>query len=134
MDGIGISGEWAGTGGAVFAQDVFINEVMSSNGATVKDEDGAFSDWIELHNPGDTAVDLMGWGLTDTASNPIKWSFGPASIQPGEFLVVWASNKNRNSVTNGNQLRDQRGRRGRRPRRPDAIQVRRELQLDRQLG
>ena len=34
------------------AQTVFINEYMSSNTATRVDVDGAYSDWIELYNPG----------------------------------------------------------------------------------
>ena len=87
-----------------FSQSVAINEVMSSNASTVQDEDGTFSDWVELHNYGAEAVDLTGWGLSDTASNPFKWSFGSVIIQPGEFLMVWASNKNRPAVTNGNML------------------------------
>ena len=29
-------------------QQVFINEIMSSNGVTIPDEDGDFSDWIEI--------------------------------------------------------------------------------------
>src|SRR5439155_3928932 len=32
-----------------FAQTVFINEVMSSNGGTLLDENGDSSDWIELY-------------------------------------------------------------------------------------
>ena len=32
---------------------------------TREDEDGEYSDWLELHNPGATAVELTGWQLTD---------------------------------------------------------------------
>ncbi|MDY0149924.1 MAG: lamin tail domain-containing protein, partial [Kiritimatiellia bacterium] len=83
---------------------IYINEVLSSNDDSEQDEDGDFSDWLELYNPGATAVDLTGWGLSDSYSSPFKWTFGDVTIQPGEFLVVWASKKNRPAITNGNQL------------------------------
>ena len=83
---------------------LYINEVLSSNDSSEQDEDGDYSDWVEIWNPGAEAVDLTGWGLSDSVSNPFKWTFGDVTIQAGEFLVVWASNKNRPAVTNGNQL------------------------------
>lgn len=81
-----------------------INEVLSSNDSSEQDEDGDYSDWVEIWNSGTEAVDLTGWGLSDSAANPFKWTFGDVAIQAGEFLVVWASSKNRPAVTNGNQL------------------------------
>lgn len=83
---------------------IYINEVLSSNDTSEQDEDGDFSDWLELWNAGAEAVELTGWGLSDTYSSPFKWTFGDVTIQPNEFLVVWASSKNRPAITNGNQL------------------------------
>lgn len=83
---------------------IYINEVLSSNDSSEQDEDGDYSDWLELYNSGTTAVDLTGWGLSDSYSSPFKWTFGDVTIQAGEFLVVWASSKNRPAITNGNQL------------------------------
>jgi len=83
---------------------VHINEVVSSNTNGISDEDGQWNDWIELYNPGTNGVQLSGWGLSDSATSPFKWIFGNVIIQPGEFLLIWASDKNRNAVTNGNQL------------------------------
>ncbi|MGB7329589.1 MAG: CotH kinase family protein, partial [Rubripirellula sp.] len=42
--------------------EVYINEIMADNDATIEDPDeaGAFEDWIELYNPGATSVDLSG--------------------------------------------------------------------------
>ncbi|MCC5839831.1 MAG: CotH kinase family protein, partial [Opitutales bacterium] len=75
---------------------VRINEVMASNGTTIADEDGDFEDWIELYNYGTDPVDLSGWGLSDSYNNPFKWTFpGGTSIGAGEYLLVWASGKNR---------------------------------------
>lgn len=83
---------------------LYINEVLSSNDSSKQDEDGDYSDWVEIWNAGAEAVDLTGWGLSDSVSNPFKWTFGDVTIQAGEFLVVWASDKNRPAVTNGNAL------------------------------
>ena len=72
-----------------------ISEFMAENVTTVPDENGDFSDWIEIHNPAATAVSLDGWYLTDSPTNLTNWKFPTVTLQPAEFLVVWASNKNR---------------------------------------
>jgi hypothetical protein len=61
----------------------------------LEDEDGDFSDWIELYNPGDDPVNLEGWGLSDDEEEPMNWTFPEVTLAPGEYLIVWASNKNR---------------------------------------
>jgi autotransporter-associated beta strand protein len=78
------------------AQEVIINEFMSSNSTTLADEDGAFEDWIEIYNPTSETVDLTSWGLSDNLSSPFKWTFAPGTIiAPGTHLLVWASGKDR---------------------------------------
>lgn len=72
-----------------------INEIMASNASFNVDEDGDHSDWIELYNTGDAEISLNGFGLSDNATTPFKWVFPDVSIGPGEFMIVWASNKNR---------------------------------------
>ena len=42
---------------------VVVNEIMASNSNTIADEDGDFSDWIELYNHGDEPVNLLNWTL-----------------------------------------------------------------------
>ena len=74
---------------------IYINEVMPSNTMTLQDEDGEYSDWIELYNPTDKVVDLTGWGLSDKAAEPKRWSFPKMEIQPKQYLIVFASGKNR---------------------------------------
>lgn len=75
--------------------DVVINEIVADNETTVMDEDGHYSDWIELHNNGDEAVDLEGYYLTDDSTNLEAWEFESVSIPAGQFLVVFASDKDR---------------------------------------
>jgi hypothetical protein len=80
-----------------------ISEFMASNGSKepleegeLLDEDGDSSDWIEIYNPTSEAVHLGGWYLTDNADNLDQWQF-PAGVvlNPGQFLVVFASGKDR---------------------------------------
>ena len=40
---------------------VYITEIMAHNKACCVDEDGDFSDWIELGNLGSESVELTGW-------------------------------------------------------------------------
>jgi len=72
-----------------------ITEFMAANVSTLQDSDGDYSDWIEICNVGDKRADLEGWGLSDNASQPFKWVFPKISLQPGEFLIVFASEKDR---------------------------------------
>ena len=78
--------------------DVVINEVQTSNGSTLMDEDGDYSDWVELLNCGPGAVNLAGWGLSDRASNPMKWVFPSCPLEAGERRIVFASSKDRTNV------------------------------------
>lgn len=79
----------------VMPQQLVINEIMASNASTIADENGDFSDWIEIYNYGGVAIELGGYGLSDSYGNPFKWIFPDTTIQPGAFMVIWASGKNR---------------------------------------
>ena len=79
----------AGTGSSVI-----ISELMEKNRAVLRDEDGDFSDWIELHNVSDKAVSLSGWRISDKSGNP-GWAFPGVTIEPGEYLLVFASGKDK---------------------------------------
>lgn len=80
-----------------FAQEsgLRINEFQASNLGTIKDDDGLFSDWIELYNPTAASINLAGWSLTDDASVPKKWVFPDVSLGAGGYLVVFASGNDR---------------------------------------
>src|SRR5437868_3820517 len=74
---------------------VQISEFMTANKGTIQDEDGDYSDWIELFNPGIPRVDLTGWALTDDPTNLYKWRFPKTMLLTNEYLIVFASAKNR---------------------------------------
>ena len=79
----------------VVGQTILINELLTSNKTTNQDEDGEFSDWIELFNNSSEPINLEGWGLSDNSTNPFKWIFPSLIMEPGDYLLVWASGKNR---------------------------------------
>jgi hypothetical protein len=75
---------------------VRISEVMSSDNTSFADEDGDCGDWVELANVGDADAPLDGWGLSDDFANaPLKWTFPAIVLKTNEYLVVWASGKDR---------------------------------------
>lgn len=73
-----------------------INEVLASNASTLRDDDGDYSDWIEIRNNSNQTIDLSNYALSDDPDRPIKWRF-PAGcvIEPGAYYVVFASGKDR---------------------------------------
>lgn len=83
--------------------NVVINEFVAANTAGLLDEDGDYSDWIELRNDGTAAVSLNGWSLSDDAAEPAKWRFPALTLAPGGYLIIFASNKDRAPV-DGSEL------------------------------
>ena len=75
------------------ANTLVITEFMARNDDVLADQDGDFSDWIEIYNAGDTPALLDGWSLTDDASTLDKWKFPAVIIQSNTFLLVFASGK-----------------------------------------
>lgn len=73
-----------------------INEVMSNNESTVADMDGDFSDWVEIYNPDEEDINLEGYFLTDNSNNLTKWTFPKVILKSGEYLIVFASGKEKN--------------------------------------
>jgi len=79
-----------------------ISEFMASNASKepleegeLLDEDGDSSDWIEIYNPTNKPINLDGWYLTHDPNDLEEWQFPSVQLNPGQFLVVFASEKNR---------------------------------------
>jgi len=54
------------------------------------------SDAVELHNIGDTAIDISGWLLTDNTTRPLRdWARIPngTSLPPGGYYVSWEKDR-----------------------------------------
>ena len=82
----------------MLAGDLIISEFMARNTSTLVDEDGEYSDWVEIFNRGNTDVSLSGWHLTDDATQLDKWSFPNQTLGAGNFLLVRASSKDRSTA------------------------------------
>lgn len=76
-------------------QDLLITEIVPHDQHELRDEDGDPSDWIELHNKGSEAISLAEFALTDDKKEPLKWTFPERSLEPGAFVIVFASGKGR---------------------------------------
>ena len=80
------------------SQSLVINEIVSSNSSIFYDEDGDTPDWVEIYNANTNAVNLGGYGLSDDISEKFKWKFPDIIIEPNEYLLVLASDKDKNNI------------------------------------
>jgi len=88
---------------ALMPGDVIINEIVVGNLTGLTDEDGERPDWIEIYNRGANSVNLLGWSLTDNPDVPGQWTFPSTILGPGQYLIVFASGKDRRSPLPGNK-------------------------------
>lgn len=85
----------------VFAQaqtSILITEVCSRNTEIIADEDLDFEDWIEVYNQDTIAVNLSNYYLSDDKDEPFMWQFPNLILQPDEYILVFASGKDRKPV------------------------------------
>lgn len=66
------------------------SEVMSANSASVPDENGEFSDWLEIYNGTGHDVDMDGVMLTNRTDR-ITFPFPSYILKAGERVIVYAT-------------------------------------------
>lgn len=74
---------------------ILISEIMAGNVSTLQDEDAEYTDWIELVNQSDEDLSLGGYYLSDDPNNLIKWLIPDVIIKAHEYLIIFASGKDR---------------------------------------
>ena len=74
---------------------VIITEFMASNDKTLTTLDGDSPDWIEVFNSGQAAVSLDAYALTNDPAALLKWIFPERMLGPNEYVIVYASGKDR---------------------------------------
>jgi hypothetical protein len=76
-----------------YAGFITINEVSSDweDASLFHDEDNTAQDWIELYNTSDTPVNMAGLKISDGST----WVFPSVTIGAHEYLILFASGKNR---------------------------------------
>lgn len=77
------------------AQQIVINEFMSSNYASWYDENQNTPDWIELYNSSNSSVNLSNYALSDKRDNLRKWVFLNDTIGAKSILIIAASGENK---------------------------------------
>jgi len=80
---------------ATAKETLFVNEIVASNSAGIKDNSGAAEDWFEIYNPNNYEVDIGGYFLSDKTNNPTKYQLptgnNATKIPAKGFLIIWAS-------------------------------------------
>lgn len=79
-----------------------ITEFVALNDQSLLDGDGNASDWIEIHNPEGSPLNLSGYRLTDDPADASKYVFPSDAVIPGgQRLVVFASDRDEADYRDG---------------------------------
>ena len=73
---------------------LFISEIMAKNTYTIKDNNGDYSDYIEIYNGYSNDINLEGYHISDSEYETNKWTFPSIEIKAHEYLIIYASGKN----------------------------------------
>lgn len=69
-----------------------ISEVMTNNSGVYVNSNNEKTDYVELYNGTDKAIDLSGYGLSDKGDR-VKWVIDEATIEPHSYLVISLTGK-----------------------------------------
>ena len=81
----------------LYSQSIRINEISASN-TIFFDEDGDTPDWIEIYNYGEQNISILDWSIS-ILKMITPWKFPDISINSDEYLVIWASDKDRSQIS-----------------------------------
>ena len=78
-----------------YSQNLKINELVARNTNGIVDEAGEDDDWIEIYNPGSTAVNLAGLYISDTNATASFYRIpgsnaAKTTVPAGGYLILWA--------------------------------------------
>ncbi len=88
------------SGSNIKKSKLYISEVLASNYSIKEDDDGSYSDYIEIYNGYNRSIDLGDYYLSDSEFNTSKWKFPSIEIKPKEYLIVYASGKDKCDLEN----------------------------------
>ncbi len=78
-------------GGSIY-DGLVISEVMAANSSAVPDENGSFSDWLEIYNGTGSDVNMEGVMLTNRTDR-VTFPFPSYVLKAGEYVVIFADNQ-----------------------------------------
>lgn len=70
-----------------------ISELMASNRSAVPDENGEYSDWVEIWNGSDHAISLKDVGLSDRGDS-IRFLFPDVTLEPDARTIIYCTDTN----------------------------------------
>ncbi|NOR87375.1 MAG: hypothetical protein GQ527_07185, partial [Bacteroidales bacterium] len=79
---------------------LIINEASSRNTTIITDEDDDFEDWLEIYNGDTISKNLSQYYLSDDKDIPMMWKFPEIILEPQDYLLVFASKKDRKPIIN----------------------------------
>lgn len=74
--------------------NLYISEIMADNNSTIQDNNGEYSDYIEIYNGNNFKINLKNYYLSNKTYDRHKWNFPDIDINPKEYLIVYASGIN----------------------------------------
>ena len=77
--------------GSTVYDGLMISEVMAANSSAVPDENGEYSDWMEIYNGTGADLNLEGVMITNR-SDRITFPFPSYELKAGEYVIVFATN------------------------------------------
>ena len=75
---------------------------MSNNESYLTDNSGKYEDWIEIYNPKNYPISLDGLYLSDTVSDPLKFSLPNYVLLPNSYCIIWADNDSHQGIDHAN--------------------------------
>jgi len=74
---------------------ILINELCPKNSSILHDEDGDDPDWFELYNAAAGEASLKDFSIIDGSGS--RWFFPDTTLAPAQYLLVFASGKDRHT-------------------------------------
>ncbi len=71
-----------------------LSEALLDNQSAIPDENGVFSDAVELYNASGEAIDLSGYYLSDSLEDRFAWCLPQRIVQPGQYVVIFCDGEN----------------------------------------
>lgn len=84
----------------IVSSKLYISEIMVNNTYTIQDDDLEYSDYIEIYNGYKNKINLEGYHLSDSEYETNKWTFPNIVIESGEYLIIYASGKDKCDLEN----------------------------------
>lgn len=79
---------------------LYISNILAANASIKEDNNGEYSDYIEIYNGYNFPVNLLNYHLSDSEYEINKWTFPDITIKPKEYLIVYATGNDTCDIEN----------------------------------